>query len=513
MTDDRNKVKKAVFFWAAAAMLTIIILRTPVCLADTPDTTLTVDVTLNGITANIADYTLEDLDSMPQTRQVYSSVTAYDAPSMFEAEGITLNDLLDKLGVKAEDVSEIVMSSSDGGLLKCSGEDYIQSPRYCYPGIFDGKEDKCQIPPMLALKKYEMKQAGEPVWSMLTTADGISFCFGQNEISDKVSIQYGKYINKITLVLNSGTTFVPPPKPFGSGSINTGTEDTETESAVQKPVEEEGLTVDSLTITVGYYGGPYQVKKVFTLDELYDMGTLEQAYTYIDNMPAVVLESAKGIRLTEILKAAGVDINSVESLHFYCSDVKNSWYQSINKEYLIDTIRYYYPKLQESWDYDLGEAGQGAADDAVNVETIIALEDNWLRFATKPDFGHLTEKSRFRLVFGQTDTTTRNAYRSARWIHTIEVMLGGKPPEDTVKKTKPAPEVGSKYRHDNTLGKASGDNSAGVQNWRVYEMSKDALELQMPEMKNPLLWVIGICAAVIFISGLFLEVIRFYREV
>jgi hypothetical protein len=589
MIENRKGLKnRAACFLTAAAIAAVLFIHCSDCFAAQPETALAIDVQLGETVTNIANYTPGELESMPQTQINYSSVTAYDAPSVVAARGITLENLFAALGVKSADVSMVILSSSDGGRLKYDDENYLNKPRYYYPDIFNGGGTRTEAAPMLSLQKYEEREAGEPDLSKMSGTEGISFCFGQNEITDKVSIQYGKYINKITLVLSEGASFDPPPEPFGSGSPGnagqvssvesgegspvsgasgqsttpgaleqtpvpekgqsptSGAPETASGSSVQAPVAEEdidrGLTADTLTITVGYYGGPYQIKKIFTLDELYGMDLVERAYTYIDNMPAVVLESAKGARLTDIMAAAGIDISSVESFHFFCSDVKNSWYQSINKDYLVDTIRYYYPKLQESWDYENGEAGPGAADGAVEVETIIALEDNWLRFATEPDFDNLVKKSRFRLVFGQTDTSTRNAYRSAKWIHTIEVMLGGKPPDaeapETPEEAALLPEmVGSEFRHDDAPGAAAkpdeaaaatgaselaaaaaalaaaGENDAGVQNWRVYEMSEEAVELPAAETESPLLRVIGIAAALIFLLGLAFGIIGFYREV
>ena len=47
----------------------------------------------------------------------------------------------------------------------------------------------------------------------------------------------------------------------------------------------DGYAADNLTIRVGYMGGPYYVKKVFTLDEIEAMDVVTNDYTFIDNMP------------------------------------------------------------------------------------------------------------------------------------------------------------------------------------------------------------------------------------
>ena len=517
-------------FLLAGIALTMILSSVAVSLAEQVPETLVVNIKVNGTTENIANYTLEELTEMPQTRLSYSSVNAYDAPSLIVAEGITLSDFLGQIAVNEEDISSIVLRSSDRWTSSFDSSEYLNGTRYVYPEIFENGEEYSAVPSMLALKKYESRAAGPVDDSQLSSSDGISFCFGQEQIMDKVSIGFGKYINSMTIVLKDGVDFNAPKEPYGTGKPEDAEEDAGGEAdrdQSREPAPEEdtdrGLTADTLTITVGYYGGPYHVKKVFTLEDLYTMNLSSQAYTYIDNMPAVVMESAKGIRLSDLLDASGIDVNSVEGFHFYCSDVTTSWYQSINKEYLLDTLRYYYPRLPESWDYDTSEAGAQATDGAEEVETIIALEDNWQRFAIEPDFDHLVKKSRFRLLFGQSDTTTKNAYRSARWIHTIEVMLGGTPPKDEAADAAAlSTEVGSKNRQktytDNSgtknRKKAESDkNAGGVQKWRVYEMSENAVELPELQTENPLLPLIALMAVFLLFAGIGYGIIRFYREV
>ncbi len=209
----------------------------------------------------------------------------------------------------------------------------------------------------------------------------------------------------------------------------------------------QGVPADTLTIMVGYFGGPYMTKKVFTLEELQELPNMRQAYTLIDSMPAVVIDSAIGVRLTDILGNAGIDVNSVEAFYFYCSDVTASWYETLTKSYLLDTKRYYYPNLPAHWDSDTQTARPGAKADAAEVDTIIAWEDNWQRFGTKPDFFNMETDTRFRLLFGQADIATRTASRSAKWIHAIEVMLGGTPPSGiTLDKAALSLEVGSIFQ-------------------------------------------------------------------
>ncbi|MEN6390024.1 MAG: stalk domain-containing protein [Syntrophomonas sp.] len=201
-------------------------------------------------------------------------------------------------------------------------------------------------------------------------------------------------------------------------------------SKTQNTPRQEGTPSATLTIKAGYFGTPYNTMKVFTLSELEAMAQVQQAYSFIDSMPAVVIDSVQGVKLTDILLSAGIDINSIDVLYFYTTDVEKGWYQSLPKAFLLDARRYYYPNLPSHWDSDEQKALPGAADGAIPVEPVIATRDYWKRFATSPDFAQMTADSAFRLAFGQVNTSDCTAMRSAKWIREISVMLVGNPPSE-----------------------------------------------------------------------------------
>lgn len=215
----------------------------------------------------------------------------------------------------------------------------------------------------------------------------------------------------------------------------------------------DGVPSETLTVKVGYFGTPYNTLKVFTFSELEAMANVYQAYTFIDSMPAVVLDSAQGVRLVDILESCDIDINSIDKLYFYTTDVNTEWYQSLSKSFLLDTKRYYYPNLPERWDYDEEEALPGAEEGAIPVEPIITVRDYWKRFATTPDFTQMVESNGFRLVFGQTDTHTSTAMRSAKWVREISVMLIGKPPDQvSLNQNTINAKIGSSVQLEATVG-------------------------------------------------------------
>lgn len=191
-----------------------------------------------------------------------------------------------------------------------------------------------------------------------------------------------------------------------------------------------GVPSDTLTIKVGYFGGPYYTKKVYTLNDFDALPQVEQSYTFIDNMPAICIDLAKGVKLTDLLQDAGIDINSVQKFYFYSTDIKKGWYQCLDKSSLLDQPRYYYPNLPSQWDYETHTALPEAEQGAVRVDAIIAYKDNWKRYADAPDTSYYDTSTRFRLLFGQKDTIEHNAPMAAKWVHAIEIMLGGMPPAE-----------------------------------------------------------------------------------
>ena len=213
--------------------------------------------------------------------------------------------------------------------------------------------------------------------------------------------------------------------------------------------ETSGLAADMLTITVGYFGGPYYEKAVFTLDELWAMDVQYLDYTFIDNMPSVVINHAAGITLADLLDAAGIDLGSVQSFNFWTNDKAGGYYTSLTKSYLIDTPRYCYYSLPDNFDYDEGAGNEYATADAVRVPTMISLADDWTRCIAGASFGsdftNLNTNTRFRLVFGQTDAVIHTASNSAKWIHRIEITLGSAP-TITLDASVLELEVGSVFR-------------------------------------------------------------------
>lgn len=202
---------------------------------------------------------------------------------------------------------------------------------------------------------------------------------------------------------------------------------------------------EQLEIKVGYKGGTYTSVKTYQSSDLKALPQVQQAYTFIDNLPCPVIDSAVGVKLSDILKDCNIDEDNVNKFTFYTTDLDGKPFKSLSKDYLLDTKRYYFPHIADNWSSETGEVvfpdPEAAAADAEKVPTIIAMSDNWQRQLSgplEPDFSDLDDSSRFRLVFGKTNDLDKSnpehtASKSAQWIYEIDVTLEGTPestPED-----------------------------------------------------------------------------------
>ena len=205
-------------------------------------------------------------------------------------------------------------------------------------------------------------------------------------------------------------------------------------------------SVTELKIYIGYFGGPYYLKKTYSVNDLYGMETHRRIYSFIDSGPSLCLDCAIGVDIEDILEASGIDINSTETFYFYTSDSGSRYFASFAKTALIDTSRYYYPNEIKYFERT-GTADERAMEGAVQVPAMMALSDNWRTYEKgqvfTEDFETQNTGNRFRLMFGQTNLTDRTADRSAKYVKRINVMLGGYP---TITATSPYLDmkVGSK---------------------------------------------------------------------
>jgi hypothetical protein len=208
---------------------------------------------------------------------------------------------------------------------------------------------------------------------------------------------------------------------------------------------------DTLAVYVGYYGGPYYLKQEYhwtELDDLYGgaLDTYEAAYSYYSGS-RIAVDSARGFYLSDFLQYAGIDLNSAASLDFYTKDHTSGAYRSFTKYAMLDAPRYYFPNMTvDEVTGELAPRGGGSLwDGALQVETMMALEDNWEWDAEGTNFTNPGTSSRFRLLFGQLEPAEAMTSASAKYVYAIYVTFSGMPIL-TAEEQDISVKVGSDYR-------------------------------------------------------------------
>jgi hypothetical protein len=216
------------------------------------------------------------------------------------------------------------------------------------------------------------------------------------------------------------------------------------------PARADSVT-DTLSVYVGYSGGPYYLKTTFHWTELDDMyggmlPTYQSVYSYFSGS-RIAIDSARGFALSDFLQISGVDLSSVARLEFYTKDHSNGAFVSFNKSNLLYVARYYYPNLAVDPETEelIPKNGGELTDGAVQVETMMALEDNWEWDAEGPNFSNPGTGSRFRLLFGQRKPDESLTGASAKYVHAVYCTFSGKP-ELTTDEPNLKLKLGSDYR-------------------------------------------------------------------
>lgn len=234
-----------------------------------------------------------------------------------------------------------------------------------------------------------------------------------------------------------------------------------------------GIATDDLRIRVGYFG--------MDTDEYVDVDTYHwtqlesdlplhrQAYTFLrngdDGEYRVVVDSAMGFYIDDLLAYANINISDVQSMNFYTRDQETGYFTSFSLAELLESKRYYFEDLPAHLIplYDEDGNFQGYDDSeawqyAVEVRPMLALEDSWVTYEVgaehvSEDFNSMGTANRFRLLFGQTSPTESRPNQTAKYVYAVNVTLDGQP--EIVEEMKPL--VGTVGSHKTSMTLSVGD--------------------------------------------------------
>lgn len=303
------------------------------------------------------------------------------------------------------------------------------------------KSDAAQVYPMLALRSFTSEVSDAERYDALGASEGYRFCFGQLNPSDGAYMMYGYNLTGMDITVSATSDFARSVGLEDNEGLKTrtpGGADSAGSVNVEGPYEDKltGESVsklpDGLTVQIGYFGTDYYTIKRFSFDELAAMPLVRQAYSGRSASGKTGTLTALGVRLVDIVTAAGVDIGSIEKFGFYREDASvqdiTSAGITASSSWLIDMNRYYYPNMTNVIDFTTGKSG--AALNSVRTDTLIALKDYWDEGSAVPDFFNMDGTRRFRLVYGQSTPRSDNLSKSVPWISTIRIQLYGSPSDE-----------------------------------------------------------------------------------
>lgn len=172
-----------------------------------------------------------------------------------------------------------------------------------------------------------------------------------------------------------------------------------------------------------------------------DLPQHRQAYTFLrngdDGEYRVVVDSAMGFYIDDLLAYANINISDVQSMNFYTRDQETGYFTSFSLAELLQSTRYYFEALPAHLIplYDENGNFQGYDDSeawqyAIEVRPMLALEDSWVTYEVgtehvSEDFNSMGTANRFRLLFGQTSPTESRTNQTAKYVYAVNVALDG----------------------------------------------------------------------------------------
>lgn len=193
-----------------AVLLTFLLVANPVPAGATntvgdKTTAITITVNDNGAVTTAGDFTISDLQSMSQTRNIYSSFNNNTEKKFYAAEGVLLTDLLAHANIDLSNIDKFTFTATDNYTRIFTSSYLLDTPRYCYPNLDDNSsmQGAIQVQPVLALKSTEFPYYSQVNFNQMDDYYAVRLFFGQNE-QDLVNDQgYVKWVNQIQVFTKS----------------------------------------------------------------------------------------------------------------------------------------------------------------------------------------------------------------------------------------------------------------------------------------------------------------------
>jgi uncharacterized repeat protein (TIGR02543 family) len=167
------------------------------------DKTTEINITVNdnGNITTAGTFTVSDLQSMSQERNIYSTINNNTEKKFYATEGVLLTGLLAQADIDINNIDRFTFTATDNYARTFTKTYLLDTPRYCYPNLENNlsTEGAIQVQPVLALKSMEFSQYDQVDYSLAGDYYSVRLFFGQNE-QDLVSDQgYVKWVSQIVV--------------------------------------------------------------------------------------------------------------------------------------------------------------------------------------------------------------------------------------------------------------------------------------------------------------------------
>lgn len=236
--------------------------------------------------------------------------------------------------------------------------------------------------------------------------------------------------------------------------------------AITDGQEDPGYTpATAMNVDVGYYGMEHYAKGNYSLETMEALGgSGREIYTFIDRNRRPVTGEAEGIWLGPFLDAIGVDRAAVSRYHFYSSDnYMGEAGMEVTERRLFEIPRFSFSDTVithavderctiTNFDYDNGAWSDEVWKSAREVQVMLAIRSSFNKWPNSDgwwpsnlDYAGLSDAAAgehcLRLMFGEPDTSTKEAYLSCYLIHALVVDYEGYP--DLIAESEMSGDVGS----------------------------------------------------------------------
>ena len=162
-------------------------------------TEIVITVNDNGSITTAGTFTVSDLQSMPQVRNIYSAINNNTDKKFYATEGVLLTGLLAQVSIDTSNIDKFTFTATDKYKRTFTKAYLLDTPRYCYPNLENNlsTDGAIQIQPVLALKSMDFPHYDQVDYGLADDYFSVRLFFGQNE-QDLVSDQgYVKWVSQI----------------------------------------------------------------------------------------------------------------------------------------------------------------------------------------------------------------------------------------------------------------------------------------------------------------------------